>query len=849
MDDDLEFLLNAPIHSTCRPLALTPAPVNVHSTPPPNKKPRQSPLPPAANTESLVSAEYFTSLEIAKDVADLLHPYQKEGVQWLLHQHKDFKGCLLADEMGLGKTVQVTVFLAEMLRLGVIRTVLIVVPPTLISVWADAFKKWSSGGSTDGTFTVEVVDGETKRPAREKHWAKLGFRVGRCVLLTTYGVMKRDVALIARQKLDYVVLDEAHCIKDPSTAVSKASLELKAHHKIAVTGTPLMNNFQDLWSIFEFLDDAVLDMPQAEFQRLNAQLLRSNERDAAREEREVGARRLEQFKDKVSRNFLRREKRTVAKELASRKTDVVVWVTLSEVQKQQYLEFLASDVVHVALKEINVRQPLALLTALKNITNHPWLNFTNDNFRNAMALDDHTAGVLQGLPEFGSLLSGTKLSVAMSLIDHHRAEGCKTLVFSRSKRMLDMLSVMISSKGFGHCRVDGDVPNAKRMSIVKEFNSDPAVSVCLLTTQVGGVGLTLTGASRVILLDPSWNPALDSQAVDRAHRIGQQRDVVVVRLIAAGTVDEKVYRNQLFKLTAANQLHTTAATAAYFTKTQLRNMFALDDTQSSETASQLNTIHGQTVDRALRTNLMALDGVVAVSDHLAVFGDVVDESLLGCNESEGCGKRPSPPPRAKAHRGLVAPPTSTLSELAAQLDDLEALEFSQGLSMWSDTLTPSGDVPAIPRGRCSIFEQGASIEALVLGDLRQTHFVFRGVAIRRLPLDEIEREARRSEVITEFLGDGWLLSDTDDCADSNTHEPSFDLSPGGGLGHVSGPNWEELDRCESGRPSLAQRRRAAATLLQHATVSACCAESPQQGSPLRSRQRGSVSWDIGLGEE
>lgn len=636
-------------------------------------------------------------LVLPADLAAMLFPHQSEGVDWLYRKHCNGRACLLADEMGLGKTIQVCAFLGQLYRQKAIKTTVLVVPPTLLPMWERSLLEW---GRLDAKLIESVhADSKARRAAR---WKKLTYGLP-CVMLTTYGVLRQDATAIVSCMVDYVVLDEAHLIKDASTRAFKAALMLSARHKIALTGTPLMNSFEDMWSIFRFLDGGILDMKRADFGAVSATLLRGNERDATGQQRAAAESELEQLQAAIQPFMLRREKRDL-EVVGSRKHDTVLWVRLSETQRQLYHAFIGTQEAQQAagpgdggggdgepgedLTEMvpaseqedgtggcsvsparhNTSNPLLLLTTLSQICNHPWLQLTDQAFREALARPTTDAPCA----EVGDIHSGSKLAVSMTVLGRCVAEGRKVLVFSRSKRLLAMLARLLSDDKVRHVRIDGDIAStAERFRAVEAFNADPSVVACLLTTQVGGLGLTFQSASCVLLLDPSWNPSADAQAVDRVHRIGQQHsDVLVFRLVTSGTVEEKVYRNQVFKTMAAKQSLQSAGSQRdqffrYFTRLQLRSMFEMGDTESSETAAQLEMLHPRRIHTLVRAVTAGVPSLCGVSDNGSVLSEVAasdheeELSLLAAAAPQQPRERrrrdpascsPSPPPSQRQRR-------------------------------------------------------------------------------------------------------------------------------------------------------------------------------------------------------
>lgn len=610
--------------------------------------------PPAAPKDS--------PLVFPAEVEGRLFGYQKEGIQWLYRKHRHARACLLADEMGLGKTIQVCTFLGLLYRMHTIRTTLVIVPPTLVPMWESALLEWGQLPRN----VVEVVhrEGKAKRGA---HWKKLSFGLPR-VMVTTYGVLRQDVREMSATMVDYVVLDEAHTIKNADTDASRAALQLSTRHKIALTGTPLMNNFNDLWAVFEFLDGDIISSNRRQFKKVNLELLSGNERDASPGARQAAREELAKLRLAIQPYMLRREKKDV-KAVECRKHDTVLWVTLSETQKQLYRAVLQQDsspyvgLQEAEQEEVEVEEveeaesaaavdangadasslsssssspspgssgnALRQVTMLTQVCNHPWLQLTEGALTEALTRSTDAAPLCE---EVGDIHSGTKLCAALTLLERCVAEGRKALVFSRSKVLLRILARLMTAKRLTHTRIDGDITNAsERMKAVDAFNADPSVKVCLLTTQVGGVGLTFCSASCVILLDPSWNPAADTQAMDRVHRIGQvDSDVFMFRLITCGTIEEKIYRNQVFKTMAAKQATQSGQGQPshffrYFTRMQLRAMFVLDNLTQSETAAQLTQVHQGGVAPQVLALTKDVPYICAVSDNGCVLNETVAE--------------------------------------------------------------------------------------------------------------------------------------------------------------------------------------------------------------------------------
>ncbi|ORC91229.1 DNA excision/repair protein SNF2 [Trypanosoma theileri] len=633
------------------------------------------------------------TLQLPPDKEEKLFDYQKEGIHWLYERHRKGRGCLLADEMGLGKTVQVSTFIGALYKHKYATSTIIIVPPTLLPIWESALLEWGCLKAP----IVEVIHNDPKAK-RLQRWRRLKHGTS-CIFLTTYGVLRQDSVAMGVRMVDYVIMDEAHLIKDASTQTFQCAMSLSSRHRIAITGTPLMNNFEDLWSIFQFVDGSILGINRSDFRSINALLLRGNERDAIEKERCDAGRQLALIQDAIRPYMLRRDKRQV-RTLEVEKRDLVVWVRLDKIQEEQYISLIDSDRVAMTCRNPDNSQSLVLLTSLMKTCDHPWLNLSDEAYREAFQspFTHYTVDV-----DFGDIFSSSKISSALALVVKCINEGRKTLIFSRSKRLLDLFAIALHLWWINFARLDGDVPVETRVETMRHFNDTAGLWVCLLTTQVGGVGLTAAAASAVVLLDPSWNPSTDAQAIDRVHRIGQTRDVVVYRLITCGTVEEKVYRNQVFKGMAARQGTTAAQTEKekekekkaefyrYFTRLQLRSMFELGTRDRSETAAQLECLHPNTVSTEERAELTALPFVCDVSNNSCVHVEAVvetddgemEESGLSSTSRTGVKRRRQASSRsslAKEQRQEILS-QEELSDMLLQLEDNSKESYSVDESM------------------------------------------------------------------------------------------------------------------------------------------------------------------------
>jgi superfamily II DNA or RNA helicase len=456
--------------------------------------------------QQLQSFAGITGVEPPATFVGSLREYQREGLGWLRFlQDFRFGGCL-ADDMGLGKTVQVLAMLDARRESGA-GTSLVVVPKSLVFNWiAEAAK-----------FAPKLKVLEYSGVDRDKNIDS--FRNYNFVL-TTYGTLRRDIAALKDFQFDHVILDESQAIKNASTASAKSVRLLRAQHRLAMSGTPIENHLGELWSLFDFLNPGMLG---------NASVFKllSGGPTTSPEGRQLIARAVRPF-------ILRRTKKQVAKELPDR-VEQTIYCELDEGQRKLYDELrdhyrvaLLQRIDEVGLGQSKI-QVLEALLRLRQAACHPGL-FDQK----------HVGG------------SSAKLETLLDQLADLHEEGHKALVFSQFTSFLALLRKQLDARGLTYEYLDGQTAN--RQQHVERFQTDPDCKLFLISLKAGGVGLNLTAAEYVFLLDPWWNPAVEAQAIDRAHRIGQTRTVFAYRLIAKDTVEEKVLQLQSSKRELADAI-------------------------------------------------------------------------------------------------------------------------------------------------------------------------------------------------------------------------------------------------------------------------------------------------------
>ncbi|XP_032083108.1 DNA excision repair protein ERCC-6-like [Thamnophis elegans] len=591
------------------------------------------------------------------EVHDKLFDYQREGVAFLYKLYRDRrKGGILADDMGLGKTIQVITFLSGMFDAEFIHSVLLILPVTLLNNWMKEFAKWTPG------LRVKVFHG-TNKAERQRSLERIQRRKG--VLLTTYQMLLNSWPQLSSFDgkefvWDYIILDEAHKIKTPSAKTTKSLHAIPSKNRILLTGTPVQNNLKELWALFDFACQGSLLGTMKTFRmEYEGPITRARAKDATPGEKALGRKISENLMSIIQPYFLRRTKdelqkkkkaelpnhlpdnqsKDVAPAMPSlpRKNEFIVWLFLAPIQEEIYRNFISLD--HIKELLLSTRSPLAELNILKKLCDHPRLLSNRACSQLGLEGSHYNENELGELPDMKRSIEHVsiemliqesgKLSFLVALLERLQDEGHRTLVFSLSRKMLDIIERVLIHRGFKLMRIDGTVTHlAEREKRIGMFQKDGDYSVFLLTTQVGGVGLTLTAASRVVIFDPSWNPATDAQAVDRVYRIGQKENVIIYRLITCGTIEEKIYRRQVFKDSLIRQSTGDKKNPyRYFTMQELKELFILEDTQSSATQLQLQSLHA-----TQRKTDTELDEHIAHLYALQIFG-ISDHDLMYTRET------------------------------------------------------------------------------------------------------------------------------------------------------------------------------------------------------------------------
>lgn len=608
---------------------------------------------------------------IPASIAQYLRDYQIAGVKFLHRKFVYQEGGILGDDMGLGKTVQVAAFLTAAFgktgderddkRMREVRCfpgrwyprVLIICPGSLIMNWRNELNRW-------GWWHIDIYHGPNKDDILGT--ARAGLVE---IMITTYDTYKNNRSSINMVAWDAVVADECHRLKDRSSETTKALTEVNALCRIGLTGTAIQNKYEELWTLLDWTNPGHVGTKSEWMQTISKPLAVGQSHDATVAQLSLARKTAQKLvQNLLPRYFLRRMKTLIADQLP-KKTDRVVFCPLSHLQRDAYKTFLSSEQVQLLL-EVSKRcgrhggkkgwccrrtlddgRPWQVVVfpsmiVLQKLANHLALltpsttDMDEKHERELRTLQmcmpltwkpmyeqrDQMRNLVN--PEFCG-----KWKVLKKLLRFWHQHGDKVLVFSHSVRLLRILQHLFTSTSYNVSYLDGSLSYEERQDVVDSFNTDASQFVFLISTKAGGVGLNITSANKVVIIDPHWNPSYDLQAQDRAYRIGQTRDVEVFRLISLGTVEEIVYARQIYKQQQANIGYTASSERRYFRGVQQDEdrkgeIFGLSNIFAYHTDSNFGLLR----DIVNKTNIAESKAGVHLVD-VDMEQAIKDEELLG----------------------------------------------------------------------------------------------------------------------------------------------------------------------------------------------------------------------------
>ncbi|XP_028801250.1 TATA-binding protein-associated factor BTAF1 isoform X1 [Neltuma alba] len=599
--------------------------------------------------EQLLDNSHIEDYRLCTELKVILRRYQQEGINWLAFLKRFKLHGILCDDMGLGKTLQASAIvaseIAEHQSLNENEELLpsiIICPSTLVAHWAFEIEKYIDVSIVS---TLQYIGSAQERMCTRDNFCKHN------VIITSYDVVRKDIDYLVQIQWNYCILDEGHIIKNAKSKVTLAVKQLKAQHRLILSGTPIQNNIMDLWSLFDFLMPGFLGTERQFHATYGKPLLAARDPKCSARDAEAGVLAMEALHKQVMPFLLRRTKEEVLSDLPE-KIIQDRYCDLSPVQLKLYEQFSGSRVKQeissiVVMNESTAteessRSPKAsshvfqALQYLLKLCSHPLLvvgekipDQLSTILSELLPVDSEIMSELHKLHHSPKLVALQEILEECGIgIDSSGSESAvsigqhRVLIFAQHKAFLDIIErdlFQTHMKNVTYLRLDGSVEPEKRFEIVKTFNSDPTIDVLLLTTHVGGLGLNLTSADTLVFVEHDWNPMRDHQAMDRAHRLGQKKVVNVHRLIMRGTLEEKVMSLQRFKVSVANAvINAENASMKTMNTDQLLDLFTSAETlkKGASAANRSNGTDGDAKSVGSGKGLKAiLGGLEELWDH------------------------------------------------------------------------------------------------------------------------------------------------------------------------------------------------------------------------------------------
>ncbi len=488
------------------------------------------------NNKRILNFDRIKEYSLSYNFNGELRTYQKAGFDWLnFLREYNFSGCL-ADDMGLGKTVQTIAFLQTLKDNKNFNTSILIVPVSAISNWESEIVKFSKNINFINHIGI-------KRTRTSKDWAKYD------LVITSYATLRNDIEIFKEFNFEYIILDESQNIKNHTSQVSKAVKLIKGKYRLALSGTPIENSSFELWSLFDYLMPGYLGSIKwfkDKFSKQNGNSFESSKTE-----------RIELLKKMIFPFLLRRKKEEVEKDLPP-KTEIIIKLKMNgdqqaayEATAQKYRNELELEKETQSDKKNNAIKVLEGILRLRQICLFPEL--ANNNYKD---------------------IPSAKFEYFKEQIKEILAEGHKVLIFSQFTKVLSILKNNIEKENIAYSYLDGSTSIAKRKDAIERFQETEETSVFLLSLKAGGVAINLTKADYVIIFDPWWNPAVEAQAIDRSHRIGQTKNVIVYKMVLENTIEEKMLKLQEKKKDLFENIITTDSRSFKdLSKKELLNLF------------------------------------------------------------------------------------------------------------------------------------------------------------------------------------------------------------------------------------------------------------------------------------
>lgn len=529
-------------------------------------------------------------------LSKVLRPHQREGVKFMYdcvtgQQIEGSYGCIMADEMGLGKTLQCITLMWTILRQSpdccpMINKAVIVAPSSLVKNWANEINKWLSGKK----ITPLVIDSGSKSEIDRNlsyFMQAQGSRITNNILIISYETFRLHVSVLHKGSVGLIICDEGHRLKNSENQTYQALDNLKVQKRLLLSGTPIQNDLLEYFSLVHFVNRGVLGTAKEFKKNFENPILIGRDADASEAEQQKGKEKLEELLETVNRCIIRRTQTLLTKYLPV-KIEHVICCSLTPIQKELYKKFLESKDARALLEDKNGKMTassLAAITSLKKLCNHPDLIYEKcqegtDGFEGADALFPEGYSCKNTTPEMSGkfMLLDYLLAVIKTNTDD------KVVLISNYTNTLDLFQNLCRQRGYLWVRLDGTMSVKKRAKIVEKFNDPNSPEfIFMLSSKAGGCGLNLIGANRLVMFDPDWNPANDEQAMARCWRDGQKKQCYIYRLVATGSIEEKIFQRQAHKKALSSCVVDNEEVERHFSRGDLRDLFRLNEETNSDT--------------------------------------------------------------------------------------------------------------------------------------------------------------------------------------------------------------------------------------------------------------------------
>ncbi|KAI1306524.1 DNA repair and recombination -like protein [Halotydeus destructor] len=504
----------------------------------------------------------------------------------------------MADEMGLGKTLQCIALLWTLLRQGpdckpIVEKAIIVAPSSLVKNWANEIIKWLKTAFPKPPNALVCEGGKEVRKDLQQYMAASGRMIFNPVLIISYETFRMHAEVLQSADIGLVICDEGHRLKNKDNQTYLALKDLKCQRRVLLSGTPIQNDLLEYFSLIHFVNSGILGTVQEFKKRYENPILRGRDGAATDKEQERGKERQSELIAIVKRCMIRRTTELLTKYLPS-KHELIICVDFTSTQRSIYKTFLKSKLARAAINEDDrvgkkgENASLKAITFLKKLCNHPQLVEESLSELGISIASEPTGSSRNNKKVLDVEISGKMLFLDTLLAHVKSTTNDRVVLISNYTQTLDIFGELCRMRSYNYVRLDGSMTVKKRGKIVESFNSPESKDfIFMLSSKAGGCGLNLIGANRLVMFDPDWNPANDSQAMARCWRDGQKKECYIYRLLATGSIEEKIFQRQTHKKALSSTLIDEADVDRHFTLSELKELFQFEEGFKSHTHEKL----------------------------------------------------------------------------------------------------------------------------------------------------------------------------------------------------------------------------------------------------------------------